>query len=348
AYITDLNGPDPITVEVAIEEASSPGWYRIINLESDQIVLAGNTYLISLEALNSNSSTTEQAAWNREVNHNNQAASTTNWRTNNANSSLRINDLDSVSVDQSTLLADINTGDTVKITQISDTTKWIEYHIIDATDGTTQWQYTVNLIAQATAGSPDVGTNCDLVFTKPVTTSPTDYVFDTDYWLTNQPDWATFRGWQNTGGLPNTFDNNAYGFDVMFQSASVSDDWDLVAYSNFSGSGGGSSGGGTSADKVTYDNLNSGLTAINVQDAVDELDDNLWIPESNNILDLGSTELGDSQIRLYQDSTFVAELRVLNTNVTLKTAEDSKNLLLSSNNNTHFSLEQNEIWVRDG
>jgi hypothetical protein len=53
-------------------------------------------------------------------------------------------------------------------------------------------------------------------------------VIDTDYWLTND----NVEGRYRIDGGTETVTQDAYGVDVRIQDASISADWDLMAYSS--------------------------------------------------------------------------------------------------------------------
>ena len=90
---------------------------------------------------------------------------------------------------------------------------------------------------------------------------------------------VVYNIWANTrNDLPSTITDVGYGTALGFGStAQTFDDskewrWNGTQWvEQTNGSGGG--GGASSADQVSYDNTDSGLTATNVQDAIDELKD---------------------------------------------------------------------------
>lgn len=77
--------------------------------------------------------------------------------------------------------------------------------------------------------------------------------------------------------LPNTISNIGYGTEIGYGSRAdiISDSsrylWNGTQWVRQTTGGGG--GGASSADQVSYDNTDSGLTATNVQNAIDELHD---------------------------------------------------------------------------
>jgi hypothetical protein len=66
-----------------------------------------------------------------------------------------------------------------------------------------------------------------------LTATPVTYLEDAGYWTTATVEAFTVRGLLSVGGgLADVIeDDNAYGTDVQFQNASISDDWDIMSYS---------------------------------------------------------------------------------------------------------------------
>lgn len=72
------------------------------------------------------------------------------------------------------------------------------------------------------------------------------YLSEDDYWLTNPDAKGLFVV---DGGINDTVQNeNAYGVDIFVQNATVSPDWDMVAYTGITGGAGANSGAVASTD----------------------------------------------------------------------------------------------------
>lgn len=102
---------------------------------------------------------------------------------------------------------------------------------------------------------------------------------------------VVYNIWANTkNDLPSTMTDIGYGTALGFGStAQTFDDskewrWNGTQWVEIHESSG---GGASSADQVSYDNTDSGLTATNVQDAIDELKD------TEDIQDRGLSDLQD-------------------------------------------------------
>jgi hypothetical protein len=206
------------------------------------LVLAGEELLVQLESLNSGGTTLVTGGWQRAANSNSDAQdpTTSNWGTNNANTSLRINDTDLDTTDRSTELAGVIPGSTVQIVDTVEPQKSLTYLIQTApVDQGTHFSWTVSLTNTGVSGAPAVGDTTTINIDVPVP-QQTKYVESQDYWLTGQPDWATVTGYLEfsgvTAGAP---PNDAYGVDIAFQELTKSDDWDIYGLPSGGGGGGG-------------------------------------------------------------------------------------------------------------
>jgi hypothetical protein len=144
---------------------------------------------------------------------------------NDDTSSLRINKTSSIG-DESANLEALTIGDIIDSGNIS-------WAIQNITDNGTWMNFSV---APAVQDSPD-GVR---TFTfETVTSTPITYLSDPDYYLSS-PSVQGMLG-VDIGFEDIVPDDNAYGVDLIVQNASISPDWDLMAYSGLAGAGGGGS-----------------------------------------------------------------------------------------------------------
>lgn len=143
------------------------------------------------------------------------------------------------STDRSTELDGVVAGSIILIAESGDITHNVQVEVVTVdTTSATSTKYTVTLLDN---GSKDIRDNlpCTISIDVPIT-QPSQYDVITDYYLgsTNQPSWATIVSRLYYDGVQQADVNDAYGINILFQEASFSADWDMVANSD----GGGASG----------------------------------------------------------------------------------------------------------
>jgi len=207
----------------------------------------GTVLTVILDALNSGSSTVITGGWARGDNSNTLGndPGLNQWGTNNAESTLRISYTDLDSVDRTTELQSIVAGSTIQFVDAADATQVMFWTVgapgVD--EGGTHISFDIlDFDGTGIGGEPPVGAVTTMTADVP-TPSPTKYEIIADYWLANEPSWATVIGKRRLGGTDDlTADNDAHGVRLNFQIATVSDDWDLLPIGSGSGGGGASSG----------------------------------------------------------------------------------------------------------
>jgi len=161
-------------------------------------------------------------------------------------------------------LAGLDIGDIIELLGI-------RYSIQSSTDNTTYFNFT---IAPAVQAAPDGNTLFTFETTAPalLTTG-----FDTDYWLTTPPPFATVQGLFGIDtAYPDVIPNNtAYGTDILFQNAYVPTEWQVKVLSEGTGGGGGA---------FIPDLFEGAGTTGYVPDPISEQgyilqDDGLWYPQ---------------------------------------------------------------------
>ncbi|MFV2014539.1 MAG: hypothetical protein ACC656_03870, partial [Candidatus Heimdallarchaeota archaeon] len=165
-------------------------------------------------------------------------------------------------------------GDEIREQEIGNSSRWNEYSVISNTKVGQVYTFAVQRVSNGSSVRSGKDVNITGRLIDSITNSP--YVELLDYWTDNTPsEDVTVFGFAvesvsdiNTGN----FNKNAYGVDLFSVLLNVSDDWDLVATTSKI-TGGSSDGNGIiSADLVSYNNTKSDLSALNVQDAIDELE----------------------------------------------------------------------------
>ena len=247
----------PITSVIDEPILIEDGWARVSLGRS--IVTAGTELIIYLEAINEGSSQAVTGGW--QFNGNSNAGAPTcpgGWNRDNGGTALRICNVDLDSTDRNTELLGMVPGTIIRFAETAQPNNYQEFLvtgvITDNPSGYVDVPCTIN-DAGGTLGQVVTTMTADIPIAQ-----ATQYNFEADYHLANQPDFADVEGFLQFDGVAQPgVENYGFGVAMLFQEATVSDDWDLLAYSDLSGgsSGGGSGGGGT------YDfKKESGITIV--------------------------------------------------------------------------------------
>ena len=227
--VTDPDNVDviPIAAPVLVEN----DWAGVA--VGNSLITPGTVVAVVLDALNSGSDTPISGGWSRAINVNGVVTDPGlgAWGTQNSNASLRINKIDLDSVGRETELMTAEAGTTVVMQSTVDSTRSMAWTINEpATDQGAHISWgNVTYDGNGTGGEPGVGEDCLLSFKVPVP-APTKYQQNTDFWLTNQPTWATCRGLLRLSGIDQPADNDAFGVKIQFQPGFISADWDMASY----------------------------------------------------------------------------------------------------------------------
>lgn len=214
------------------------------------IIKSGTILRVLVDSLNSSGDTLLTGSWAYDGTSNNSAPATYRWNTNNFQSILRIDKTDLDSTDRSSDLLSATIDSTIRLASNATPSTYEEYLVIaPPTDQGTHIEYEVSLTS--TSGTLSTADVCNLDFTIPIP-QPTGYLEIDDYWTLNTPDYLSSAvGFVWFDGVPQAGnDSNAYAIDLKWQDATVSEDWDLVALSEGTSSGGGSGGGATILDEL--------------------------------------------------------------------------------------------------
>ncbi len=205
--------------------------------------VTGTIVSITIEAINSSGDTTWNHPWDFEGIQNNAGPPVGDWNRNNQHLIIRINDTDSDTTDQSVDLNLIIVGSLIRLASTAAPAVFFEYIITDVTDVGGYFEFGT-ILQQISAGGPTPGTPCTITPLIP-TPQATQYETVLDWWIANQPTFATVIGSFEFAGLPVIGNgDNSFGIRVFFQEGEVSEDWDLVAFS------GGNDNVGTSAQRL--------------------------------------------------------------------------------------------------
>jgi hypothetical protein len=256
---TDAQNPvfqvidDPILIE--------NGWATVAL--SNTIVTVGSDWVVYIDTLNSGGTSQVTGGWTFQGSAGTPAVPlTSNWTKDNGNSLLRIDKTDLDTVNRGTELLGFVPGTDIQIVETSQPTNSMTFKVLaDPVDGGSYVEYTVDLVQQI--GTLTVGQATTWTADIPVVQA-TKYAEDTGYWTANPCSFATCTGYLAQDGVPIGVGPNLYGIRLTFQEATISEDWDLVAFSGSSGSGGGGGGAGLAYNFAKSTNVT--ITALNTDD----------------------------------------------------------------------------------
>ncbi len=157
------------------------------------------------------------------------APTNTLWNNNDSQTVVRISNFDRLNTDRSGQLSLSGPGSTLRMENSADSSQFIEYFVTNTVSQGTYFEYDVNVTDAGNALGFNAITDITSVY---LVYTPAQYVQEEDYWLTNQPDYATVSGFLligEVGTLPPVADD-AFGINIVFQPGAVSPDWDFMAY----------------------------------------------------------------------------------------------------------------------
>ena len=277
---------------------------------SSGLIPSGTNFEIWYEYYNSSDSNSIEGGWTSSVGTGVPADKSFTIDSLSAPTQIRFDYDDLDSTDRQTELDGVTVGSIIHISETGDISRSSETEVtaVDTTDPTSV-KYSVSLIHN---GPKNIRTarTCTVRIDVPVT-APSVYNVNTDYWVANQPTWATVSSELYYDSVQQADVNDAYGIEVSFQKAYISPDWDYVSSSDSSGAAGGETGtgeantasnlgggSGTFAQKsgidLEFKSLTAGTgititpsaTEIQITNSLPNADQNLWATISS---DSGST-----------------------------------------------------------
>ena len=242
-WVSELS--ESTNYRIIISDITIPEYPEIITIEEPVLTLDGWTTLsvganptnigskivIILDSLNSGSDSTVTGGWTRGTDQNATGPIVAQWNRRTQDDVIRIHHTDADSSDRETELEGIIAGSDIQFVSTDDPNQSVSYHVNATTEFVTYVEYAVTRASTGIAGEPDVNDICTMTATVPVPQS-TKYVELPNYWPTNQPSFATVNGLQKLSGVDQTVPDTAFGIRVHFQEATISEDWDYMAYSD--------------------------------------------------------------------------------------------------------------------
>ena len=222
--------PDGDPVSTIIEEPVliEDDWSLVALL--NRLVVAGTVLRLSIDALNSGADTNISGGWQYQGPTQGVAPLARNWTVDNQRVSFRIDKFDLDGTDRGTELEGVIPDTTISVVQTDDVGLNSSYRVRSVTDNGTYMTYVV-VLQDESGGGPLAGAVCTLDIDVPIPL-PTEYDEELLVWGAGDPSWATVEGFLEFDGVDQGVPvSNAYGIDIEFEPASISVDWDIVAYS---------------------------------------------------------------------------------------------------------------------
>jgi len=243
--LRDITNPSTPIIKVINDPLLNlNGWTDIaIGVE---MIAPGTIWQMEIDALDSGTSTNVTGGWTTESKDNNNAPSAQSWNRNNGNTLIRIDKTDLNSTSRTAELLGVTIDSEFLIAETAIPANFYKYSVLEApTDEGTYIEYVVQLVESGNNGATD-GEISTIDIDVPIPQT-TEYVQEVDYWASNTLPFATIVGHLEYDGVAQAgAENDSFGIDIEFQPGSVSNDWDLMAYS---GEGNGSAAGGTNTDE---------------------------------------------------------------------------------------------------
>jgi hypothetical protein len=226
--IIDRTDPNNLITQVIEEPILVAGDWSVVAL-LNRIVKAGTVLQITLDSLNSGSDTSVDGGWFYQGPTNiGVIPIAQNWTIDNGRTVFRINKFDLDGTDRGTELEGVIVGSKIAVVQTDDVGNTSNFNVRTVVDEGTYMRYGVTLLSE-TGGGVALGAATTIEIDIPIPL-PTKYDEQTGVWGVTDPSWATVEGFLSFNGVKQAVPtSNAYGVDIEFEPAAVSEDWDIVA-----------------------------------------------------------------------------------------------------------------------
>ena len=240
AFYQDRTDPNNIIIisSPVFTTAFTDRWITV-NLRGT-VVNVGSIIEVGLITLNSATGTDDTFQWNSIANSNpDNDPGSGNLNTNNADTQLRINNIDDGGTNRITNLTAITPGTTITVSDAANPLALTAYQVITVADNIGYFTYGVSVITSGLGGYlRNALTNVKIQI--PVAQA-TEYVQGTAQWGTIPSQYTAIVGHLITSS--DVTNANAYGSDIQFLEYAASPDWDILSFIGGGGGGGDGSGG---------------------------------------------------------------------------------------------------------
>ena len=224
--ILDVTDPNRLSTVFLQEPVLTEDAWHIVAF-SDQLVAAGQKFLVYIDAWNNGGSTSVTGGWTyRGSSGNALTPADSSWTKDNQNTVLNIHRFDLDSTDRVTELEGFIPGTDIQLSQTQDPNRSMSFRVVRSlTDFGTYFQYPVSLISTGPGGTPETGEATTMTAIVPVA-QDTKYVQAPG---TPTPTWATVTPHLEYDGVGQFPGDVAFGVDINFQLARFSPSWDILA-----------------------------------------------------------------------------------------------------------------------
>lgn len=233
-------------------------WVTVVN--TNVFLTTGDVFEVWFEFYNSTAASSIDGGWLSEIATGVPANASFKINSATVPTTLSIDHDDLDAVDRSSELDGVVANSIITIVETADPSRNIELEVVSVnTVPASYTEYTVSVIS---LGSKNIrtGRTCTVQIDVPIT-QPSEYSVNADYYLgvANQPSFGTVVTRLYYDGVQQADVNDAYGIQVVFQEALISDDWDVVATSSNGGGSGGGGGGGGDPDQNLWETITADI-----------------------------------------------------------------------------------------
>lgn len=225
--VADITNPEAPVTTVIEEPILAENAWKVVSLQN-QIIQAGTVLVVSIDALNSGADTNISGGWRFNGFSQTGAPLAQSWTIDNQRSSYRVSKTDLDGGDRSTELEGVIEGSLVTLVDTENVGNTMGLRVSSVTDSGAYMTYGVTLQSETGVWVNGVVTTTDIDV--PIAL-PTEYAEELLVWG-SLPSWASsVEGFLEFNGVDQAVPvTNAYGVDILFEPASVSEDWDIVSF----------------------------------------------------------------------------------------------------------------------
>ena len=226
--IADITDPNNILTEAIEEPIVNPNDWTIL-VRAKRPVGVGTKFRIFIDVLTSSANTEVTGGWN--AGGDKDIPATSEW-SHDKDNELFINKVDLDTVDRSAELLGIIINSTIRFSLTANPNVYREYRVTSAPiDAGAFVDWDVDLIDEQGDIDDFIGDPTTMLATIPVA-QQTEYSEIVGYFPAGQPTWGTCTGYLSLNGVEQSVPSNGYGVDIEFQRATVSPDWDFLAFTS--------------------------------------------------------------------------------------------------------------------
>jgi len=270
-HIADVTDVNDIRYTSIVNPPLTAQEWNVVSI-GNTVVKAGTKLIVWLEAVSSISTTDFTDVWEFGGNSNNGAPPSQGWNKRSQNNLLRVEYISTVG-DYETEIKALIQGSMITITEQGapqNTLTFLTQAI--PTDEGTYADIPVSLISQS--GTITDLSDCDIVFSSPIA-QPTSFILQSNFWNANPPSGVSVTPILQFDGVDQSPDVNiAFGVDLQLQDGYISEDYDILAYSQVLANPG--------SPEVQVNKIKTGFLDYNDTTGSIDLTEDVWTDVPNN------------------------------------------------------------------